>query len=714
MLLGLLLLPAAAHAAWLEPVPVAASGADPFGYPADVGFTRSGDTLVTAVSGGSVLHFTRPAGGAFGGGQIGSGSRASMAVAPNGAAVIAFRTSASLLTVAYRTPDGVVTPSTKTYGGTSIGSVAAGIDDNGNAVVAWLDGGIHYALSSAGTFADAQDAPLGAAPSFDGRGSDQQRDRGPRAYRDNDGNVALVYRDASSAVLATRDTSGTWTRVVLPSGTTTNDIVSAADAASHHLIVGYTTTNTFRAFVGTTSSTTGTVPVESPVASGGVSDVAVRHGGTEDLAVWQDAGSVLQGASCMEGYVVNQISPAVANGVLAAVTSGLDELAVADASPGLQRLARSPGGAWVATPFTVGNYGTFTTFGTGYDGSALFGFVDFPSDTGLTGFGYTGPATGTPPVTSTCVGTPTPTPTPVPTQTATPTPTPTATAATGPPTSGTLRVTKVSSTSLKFTATVNPRGLATTVHFDYSNTDGTDLSTPDQALVADTSDHTVTATVSDLSPNSKYTVRTVAVNSAGQTTSAEQTGLTPGTRRPPAPVLGETFNVKPVAGKVLVKGSGGTFVPLTEARQLATGAIVDARRGTLELTAATPRKGKLKTGKFKKGVFRVLQSRKRSTQGVVELRLATRFKGCSSRSVSTAAAAKPKNQVLNLLQSDAHGAFRTRGKYSAATVRGTKWDTADRCDGTLTIVHRGRVAVQDFTRRKTVLISAGEKYLARP
>jgi hypothetical protein len=47
-------------------------------------------------------------------------------------------------------------------------------------------------------------------------------------------------------------------------------------------------------------------------------------------------------------------------------------------------------------------------------------------------------------------------------------------------------------------------------------------------------------------------------------------------------------------------------------------------------------------------------------------------------------------------------------------VRGTIWEMIDRCDGTLTRVRRGRVAVRDFGRRKTVVVRAGKSYLARP
>jgi hypothetical protein len=36
-----------------------------------------------------------------------------------------------------------------------------------------------------------------------------------------------------------------------------------------------------------------------------------------------------------------------------------------------------------------------------------------------------------------------------------------------------------------------------------------------------------------------------------------------------------------------------------------------------------------------------------------------------------------------------------------------------RCDGTLTKVTSGRVAVRDFKRKKTVTVKAGKSYLAR-
>jgi hypothetical protein len=65
------------------------------------------------------------------------------------------------------------------------------------------------------------------------------------------------------------------------------------------------------------------------------------------------------------------------------------------------------------------------------------------------------------------------------------------------------------------------------------------------------------------------------------------------------------------------------------------------------------------------------------------------------------------------LWGDGKGSFRTTGKHSAATVRGTKWLTQERCDGTLTRVTRGVVSVFDKTLNKTVTVRAGRSYLAR-
>ena len=92
------------------------------------------------------------------------------------------------------------------------------------------------------------------------------------------------------------------------------------------------------------------------------------------------------------------------------------------------------------------------------------------------------------------------------------------------------------------------------------------------------------------------------------------------------------------------------------------------------------------------------------------------FKGAPSYSLCTkhkaadptATAASIK--TLQLLHASAHGKFRTKGKYSAATVLGTKWTVADRCDGTLThditdsvVGHRLRPPQDDHPPRRPEL-----------
>jgi len=72
-----------------------------------------------------------------------------------------------------------------------------------------------------------------------------------------------------------------------------------------------------------------------------------------------------------------------------------------------------------------------------------------------------------------------------------------------------------------------------------------------------------------------------------------------------------------------------------------------------------------------------------------------------------------RRKKVRRLWGDGHGRFRTKGRSGAATVRGTKWLTEDRCDGTLVRVARGVVSVRDFVRKKTVTVKKGHQYLAR-
>ena len=110
--------------------------------------------------------------------------------------------------------------------------------------------------------------------------------------------------------------------------------------------------------------------------------------------------------------------------------------------------------------------------------------------------------------------------------------------------------------------------------------------------------------------------------------------------------------------------------------------------------------------KFYDGLFKVTQS-----GGVTILTLTEQLAPCGKSGHASAAAKKPKTRKL---WGDGHGAFSTRGQYSAATVRGTVWLVQDSCAGTLTQVKTGVVAVRDNVRKKTVLLKAGKSYTAKP
>ena len=188
------------------------------------------------------------------------------------------------------------------------------------------------------------------------------------------------------------------------------------------------------------------------------------------------------------------------------------------------------------------------------------------------------------------------------------------------------------------------------------------------------------------------------------------------------PVLAKTVNVAPASGTVLVSVpsrsafasvsvpgiKGRRFVPLTGARQLPVGSILDTRKGSLNLTAASSKAGEVFSGKFSAGVFQALQSR----SGLTSLPLkGSSFRSCRARAGRASAALS--RRVIRRLRGNASGRYRTSGRYSAATVRGTIWQTIDRCDGTLTKVTRGTVVVRDFRKRRNITVRAGKSYLAR-
>ena len=159
-------------------------------------------------------------------------------------------------------------------------------------------------------------------------------------------------------------------------------------------------------------------------------------------------------------------------------------------------------------------------------------------------------------------------------------------------------------------------------------------------------------------------------------------------------------------GTVTVNGTpftGGT-VPF--------GATVDVTRGRIVLVDNV---GTL-TVNGAGGVTAAFRLLRGTDQGkaVVELRLVKGDFGVCKKTKRAGRSRRAAATVVRQLWGDGKGSFRTRGRYASATVRGTRWLTSDRCDGTQVKVARGVIQVRDFPQRRLVTVRAGRSYLARP
>jgi hypothetical protein len=221
------------------------------------------------------------------------------------------------------------------------------------------------------------------------------------------------------------------------------------------------------------------------------------------------------------------------------------------------------------------------------------------------------------------------------------------------------------------------------------------------------------ATFSNLAPGA-YTFFVRATDAAGNTSTASsrsftvtsvQPGPTPTPTPTPTPVPNKSVVVQPLSGKVLVKLPGSSkFEPVDVTRGIPNGATVDVRKGKIELFAI-PKAGKpVEHAMFYDGIFKL-----KLAGGITELQL-TEALSCPKAGKADVSAKKPKSRKL---WGSGSGSFRTRGQYSAATVRGTTWLVQDTCTTTLTRVTKGVVSVNDFVKHKTILLRAPKKYIAR-
>jgi hypothetical protein len=143
--------------------------------------------------------------------------------------------------------------------------------------------------------------------------------------------------------------------------------------------------------------------------------------------------------------------------------------------------------------------------------------------------------------------------------------------------------------------------------------------------------------------------------------------------------LGSTAVIRPISGKVKYKPLGATKYKTLAARAtIKMGSSVDATRGTVKVITARNAKGSTQAGTFYDGAFIVTQAR--AAKAVTELQLIRGdFSQCQQATASKAHSAAG-GTAIRKLWGKAHGRFRTKGRYNAATVRGTTWLTEDFCD----------------------------------
>jgi hypothetical protein len=173
-----------------------------------------------------------------------------------------------------------------------------------------------------------------------------------------------------------------------------------------------------------------------------------------------------------------------------------------------------------------------------------------------------------------------------------------------------------------------------------------------------------------------------------------------------APVLGQTVVAGKVSGTIRIRLRNGRFRTLGANEAIPLGSTVDATKGRVRLTSAAGPGGAVQTADFYRGQFVVTQTK--GSKPITQLALS----GALACGKGTASASQRRKKVRRLW-GDGKGRFRTKGRHGAATVRGTRWLTEDRCDSTKITVRRGSVLVRDLVKRKNKVVKAGRSYVAR-
>jgi CSLREA domain-containing protein len=304
----------------------------------------------------------------------------------------------------------------------------------------------------------------------------------------------------------------------------------------------------------------------------------------------------------------------------------------------------------------------------------------------------------------------------------------------GPPTVATGPASAISTSDATLSGTVNPNGVPASYHFEFGPTTAYGSGTPAASAGGGATEQPVTAALTGLAPDTLYHFRLVASGPGGIGSGADAVfttnavgvpGLSPPTEGVTAnlnPVSGDVFVALPLTGNARATAGAaaagalrgfGPLVKVTGPTQIPIGALVDTKAGVVQMSSATNALGGTQSGQFSKGTFIVKQARTRALTTAVmaggNLNACSKLPhGGAAKQVAGARSRRHRSLFANV-----HGRFSTRGRNSAATVRGTAFLVKDTCTGTTTTVRRGTVTVRDFRLRKTVKVKAHHKYLAR-
>jgi uncharacterized repeat protein (TIGR01451 family) len=204
-------------------------------------------------------------------------------------------------------------------------------------------------------------------------------------------------------------------------------------------------------------------------------------------------------------------------------------------------------------------------------------------------------------------------------------------------------------------------------------------------------------------------------NTASKSTPVIAVGAPP--PAPPIPTQSGTFNAigtgtVTINGKLinpdqLLTVNSGDDVDVTDGSL--TIATSDGSVGTFSSSQPTARRQTSSTARSTANLHAEFIVSQPASGGLTTLTLAgASFDACGTPRKLSATNQTPVRQLWG----SAKGNFSTKGRFAAATVRGTIWLVQDRCDGTLAQVVQGLVDVLDTTKNTTVSVAAGQNYVA--